>query len=152
MPDEVRHVLDEEESRAENGNVFGQRRENTIVPIATVVAAVTQLAEPLAGWPRGDKFDVADTPGVGLQELTPFCAQQICIGSDAVTEVVIVDSDRFFPRVVGLRDVEAECSEANSDPTKSRAQLHRCSVLMSELVFQHVRASLVVQGGSVAKF
>jgi hypothetical protein len=72
MPDKVRNVLDQEKPRPKDGNVFGHRRQNTIVAIATVMVTVPQPAETLTWWSRGDKLDVANTSAVSLYELTSF--------------------------------------------------------------------------------
>src|SRR6516165_12802085 len=93
--------------------------------VSTVMVAISELAKPLAWRPCSDKFNLAQSSTITLYKLAPSLAQEICDNRGLSRKVVIIDCDRLFPRVVGLRDMESERSKPDSDSAEAGTELNR---------------------------
>jgi hypothetical protein len=77
MSYKVRYVLDENESRLQTGDVFGDRIKDTIVRIGGMLPPVDELAKPLAGRTGGEKFQFANVPALTGDSLVPRFRKEI---------------------------------------------------------------------------
>jgi hypothetical protein len=112
---EVRHIFDQHDLRADDRNVLWDRGQHTVVPVAPVVESVPQPAEAFAWWPGRKKVHPHRAAGEGSYGAARVTTEQIARAGHGIGRVVIVDRNRFSPRVVRLGNVKADRSETDPD-------------------------------------
>src|SRR5262245_25293070 len=122
MPGEIWNIFQKEHSRAQERDVVWHGSENAIVPVATVVMTVPQLAEALAWWPCGKQIHTPEISSVRCDRAPAIAAQEVAGDGDGSRGVVIVDRDGLIPNVVGMQHLESQAAEADPDSTQTGAK------------------------------
>ena len=125
MANEVRHVFDQHQTGAEDGDVRRHRQQNVVVWIRSIVMAVTNLAEAFAGRARCKDIDITKSLAFLLDGGSTAIRQNIAGAGNRLGRVVVVDGDRIRPGVVGFDHTVTGSDEADTDSTHAAAQLDR---------------------------
>src|SRR5262245_34535047 len=97
MPDEIRHILNDEQARSQKGDVVRYDREDAVMAVPAVMVAISDLAEPLTWRPCNEKLDLAQSSTIIPHDSAASLGQEIGPNCGLAWKVVIVGRNRFFP-------------------------------------------------------
>ena len=92
--------------------------------VATIMAAVSQLAEPFAWRACGEKIDVLVLTAAVLDSSKSCGGDEVAFCSALAGKVVVIGRNRGLPRVVGSDHGEPEGSQSKTDSPQPSAKLN----------------------------